>query len=257
MDLAILGSGNVAYSLTPAFHKAGHKIVGVWSRNEANASRLALQVEAEPCKKIADIPNAEVYIICVTDDSIASVAEILGKLSPSAIILHTAGSLPMDILKNTGCNYGVMYPMQTFSREKRIDMIDVPIFFEGNNSDTLEKIRNLAASISKRVKYMDSEKRARLHLAAVFACNFTNHCFTLANQELKKCGENFSTILPLVEETIAKVRCMTPQAAQTGPAVRGDEKVLKKQEMLIDDELTRAIFQTMSKSIRKHNNDKL
>ena len=257
MDLVILGSGNVATCMSLAFFKAGHRIAAVWSRNIANSTRLAEQLNAKSCENISELPAAEAYVICVSDDAIASVAEKLEDLPPDALVMHTAGSVPMNVLNKVSCRRGVIYPMQTFTKVTHVNMDEVPIFVEGSDKVTLEIVKELAKSISGRVKCMDSEKRARLHLAAVFACNFANHCFTLANKELETCGENFSILLPLLDETLKKVHYIKPQIAQTGPAVRGDYNILKKHEMLIDDELTREIYRSMSQSIRKNSNDKL
>ncbi len=251
MQLAILGSGNVATHLGRAFLMAGHEIKAVWSRHGENAQRLSRMLNAQSVESLADMPPAEIYIISVSDDAIAEVSQQLRYIPADAIVVHTAGSVAMDVLQRERECYGVMYPMQTFLKNKGIDMSVVPFFVEGSNNETTEKIASLARSVSKRVRVLNSKERARLHLAAVFACNFVNHCFTIADKELQKCGEDISILLPLIEETISKIHLISPEEAQTGPAIRGDENVMRKQLELIDDEQIREVYRAMSNSIRQ------
>ena len=163
------------------------------------------------------------------------------------MILHTAGSMPLSIFEGYTENGGVFYPMQTFSMEREVDFKEIPLFIEGKSP----QIRQLAESISNHVYELSTADRKYLHLAAVFACNFTNHCYTLAAEVLEKKGLPFDVMLPLVDETARKVHELHPKEAQTGPAVRGDENVMQAQEGLLDESM-RQIYHQLSKSIQEH-----
>lgn len=250
MDIAVIGSGNVATQMSRAFRDAGHRIACVWSRNPQHAGRLAGELGAESVAELSRVPHADVYLVSVCDDAIGDVVDGLGSLPPEALLLHTAGSVPMDVLSGAGCSCGVLYPMQTLSAGRRIDFSSVPLFIEASGDAALQRLETLARSISGNVCRMDSQSRAHLHLAAVFACNFANHCFELARREMKRSGQDFSLLLPLIDETVSKVHSMRPDEAQTGPAVRKDTSVMQRHKALLDDPLTREIYGLMSRSIQ-------
>jgi predicted short-subunit dehydrogenase-like oxidoreductase (DUF2520 family) len=145
--------------------------------------------------------------------------------------------------------------MQSFSKERKVDFSRIPFFIEASDDDTLSIARSIATSVSNHVTVLDSERRRQLHLAAVFACNFANHCYALAADILERNGLDFSIMQPLIEETTAKVATMHPKEAQTGPAVRYDKTVIDRQsEMLANNPLTRQIYELMSESIHQHSN---
>ena len=169
---------------------------------------------------------------------------------------HTAGSVPLSVFEGELQNYGVIYPMQTFSKERYIDFTRVPLFIEGCNSASLLLAHTIAGAVSSHVVELTSEERRYLHLSAVFACNFSNHCYALAERILTLHGMDFRVLLPLIEETAAKVETMAPTEAQTGPAIRYDENVINAQKALLADEpLMQAIYEQMSKSIHQLAND--
>jgi predicted short-subunit dehydrogenase-like oxidoreductase (DUF2520 family) len=194
--------------------------------------------------------DADVYIIAVKDsalqDVIRQLTNLLKTKNDAPLIVHTAGSMPLSVFEGYAENGGVFYPMQTFSMEREVDFREIPLFIEGKD----KRIRELAESISEHVYELSSDDRKYLHLAAVFACNFTNHCYTLAAEVLEKKGLPFDVMLPLVDETARKVHELHPHEAQTGPAVRGDENVMNAQAALLDGR-NKEIYELLSKSIQE------
>ena len=168
------------------------------------------------------------------------------------VFAHTAGSMPIDIFNGQARHYGVLYPMQTFSKQRKVDFSLIPVFTEYNDAKANSLITALANSLSDKVTALSSADRRHLHLAAVFACNFANHCFSLAADVMERHGMTFDMLLPLIDETVEKVHEMHPLRAQTGPAIRYDENVLSRQRSLLDgDDLAQTIYDTMSKSIHE------
>lgn len=250
MKIVIIGSGNLATQLSLALKDAGKDIVQIFSRTEEHARELA---EKLGCRHTADSDeidkNADIYIFSVKDDALSSLASSICKDRPEGLFLHTAGSVPMDVFKDHASYYGVLYPMQTFSKHRSVDFQKIPCFIEGSSEETVATIRSLAESISNHVVDCDSEKRKKLHLAAVLACNLTNHCYRLAERVLQEEQIDFDLFLPLIDETAKKVSEMSPRDAQTGPMVRYDVEVMNRQIALLPDERTRQIYRLMAESI--------
>ena len=233
MKIAMIGRGRVATHMSKALLKAGNGVVSVNSRT------------------LEELPqDADVYIIAVKDsalqDVIRQLTNLLKTKNDAPLIVHTAGSMPLSVFEGYAENGGVFYPMQTFSMEREVDFREIPLFIEGKD----KRIRELAESISEHVYELSSDDRKYLHLAAVFACNFTNHCYTLAAEVLEKKGLPFDVMLPLVDETARKVHELHPHDAQTGPAVRGDENVMNAQAALLDGR-NKEIYELLSKSIQE------
>lgn len=232
----MIGSGRVATCMGPQLKAAGHTIACVYSRTMANALELADALGAPATDSLQSLPVADVYLTMLTDDALAGLAPAIVKGRESALFLHTAGSIPMDIWKDAGASrYGVLYAMQTFSKGAQIDWPQVPVFVEGCNAAELETIIHLASGLSKKVAPLSSTGRKKLHIAAVFACNFANRMYAISEDLLATEGVPFSVMLPLVRETARKVETMSPQDAQTGPAVRGDRKVINEHLELLRD----------------------
>ena len=167
--------------------------------------------------------------------------------------VHTAGSMPMALFAGHAKHYGVCYPLQTFSKTRAVDVSKVPFFIEGSDAETEERLCQLAERLSTSVQRLSSEKRKSLHLAAVFTCNFVNHLYVLGGELLAKEGIDARLLLPLIDETAAKVHDMSPLAAQTGPAVRYDENVIQKQLAQLEADSTKwEIYALMSQSIHQH-----
>ena len=168
------------------------------------------------------------------------------------VFMHTAGSMPMSMFEQHADHYGVLYPMQSFSKKRALDFHEIPCFLEWNDSRAEEVIKKLAGCVSDAIYEADSDERKHLHLAAVFASNFVNHCYEMTSQLLEKYDLPFDVMLPLVDETASKVHEMKPREAQTGPAVRYDENVMNMHMKMLDDEpLMKKIYETMSQSIHK------
>ncbi len=254
MRIALIGSGRVATCMGPQLKAAGHTIACVYSRTMANALELAEALGAPATDSLDNLPEADVYLTMLTDDALARLAPAIVKGRENALFLHTAGSIPMDIWKEAGAKrYGVLYAMQTFSKGARIDWPQVPVFVEGSDATELETVKTLASDLSARVAELSSTGRKKLHIAAVFACNFANRMYAISEDLLATEGVPFSVMLPLVRETARKVETMSPASAQTGPAVRGDRKVLDEHLALLKDYPEYAGLYRMISSDINHN----
>lgn len=252
MKIILLGSGNVATHLGRALLRTEHKVVQVYSRTMANAQTLASELGCDATDRVHDVrDDADVYLFSVKDDALPLLAREVKHKNGGAVYVHTAGSVRMDVFKDCAQRYGVLYPMQTFSKSRELNFREVPCFVEGNDEQVLSIINSLAQSLSDRVVEMSSEKRKSLHLAAVFACNFTNHCYRLAERVLTDAGIDFSLYLPLIDLTARKVHDMSPRDAQTGPAIRYDESVINRHINMLDDDMMRQIYSIMSQSIHQ------
>lgn len=258
MRITLIGAGNLATQLGKALSVAGHKIVQVYSRTSVSAEILANTIGGIATNNLSEINNeADIYIYALKDSVLRDVIkETSCNIGLDKILLHTAGSMSIDCFatESKAMHYGVLYPMQTFSKSRDVNFNEIPCFIESNDVYTDGKIRELAESISDNVYELSSEKRKYLHLSAVWACNFTNHCYTIASEMVGKCGLPFDVLFPLIDETARKVHDLSPQKAQTGPAIRYDDNVIKAQmELLGTDEMLTNIYMKMSKSIYQRN----
>ena len=253
MKIALVGAGRVASCMGPRLKETGHIIAGVYSRTLRNAEELAGKVGAPAFDKLEQLPEADVYLTMLSDDALMQLAPVIVKGREKALFIHTAGSVPMDVWKEAGATrYGVLYAMQTFSKGVKLDWAQVPVFIEGCSDVELEAIRRLALDLSPDVTPLSSKGRKKLHIAAVFACNFTNHMYAVSEQILAEEGIPFSVMLPLVRETARKVEGMSPLKAQTGPAVRGDRKVVNEHlDLLKDNPEYAGIYRLISTDINK------
>ncbi len=252
LSVSIIGSGNLAWHLAPALDNAGFAIKEVYSRNPKHAEALTERLYQAEVKATLDFSTSTstVFIIAVSDDAIEEVAtEII--LPDEAFLIHTSGSQPLSILQFAAIDsIGSFYPLQTFSKDKRIDFKTVPIFLESTHPETEKIIMTLARAISHHVRKIGSEERKALHIGAVFASNFVNHMLTLSKEVLQKNSLSFDLLKPLISETIAKGLTIGPENAQTGPAMRGDMEVLDRHlEFLQDDEAIAEIYKLISQHI--------
>lgn len=250
MDIVFIGAGRLATNMAQALFQKGHRILTVYSRTMTSAQQLAEKVEAVATCDLQSLPQrADAFIFSVKDAVLGRLIADLQKGREEVAFFHTAGSVTMEVFGQHPC-HGIIYPMQTFSKERLVDFSRVPIFIETNNDRTLLLAEALASSISQHIYQLSSEERRYLHLAAVFACNFANHCYALSAEILKKHGLPFSVMLPLINETAQKANTMDPVEAQTGPAVRYDVNVIEAQkELLADNPDMQEIYELMSKSI--------
>lgn len=249
--VVIIGSGNVATSLAHAL--VAHCCVAqIYSRTLNHARALALEVG---CPDATDdlqhlVPDADAYIIAVRDDAIAGV--IAAVPDNGALWLHTSGSKPVSLFAGHRARYGVLWPMQSFSREMVVPLDDVHFFAEANNADTLSDLMALGHLLSRHVVEADSDKRRRLHVASVFSCNFANHMWTLASEVLDEAGLSFDAMLPLIRTTVDKLDRLSPAQSQTGPAIRHDSKVIDSHLSMLDGD-KRELYRSISQSIMNHN----
>ncbi len=235
MKIVLIGRGRLATNLEHALLSAGHEVASINSRT----------LEALPME-------ADVYIVAVKDAALADVIRAATKGRESQLFVHTAGSMPMDIFKGLTVHYGVFYPMQTFSKERLVDFNDISVFLETNDAVSMERLKMLSTTLTTHIYELDSEGRKHLHLAAIFACNFVNHCYALSAEVLAAKGLPFSVMLPLVDETAQKVHELAPREAQTGPAVRGDQNVMQMQaNMLAGNPAVKQIYEALSNDIQR------
>ena len=246
MKIAILGSGNVAYHLAKMFKEKNIPISQIFGRNEKDLQEISEQFEIP--FSTTELADAELYFIAVNDDAVAAISKNIKK--QNSLVAHTSGSLPKEILEG---NYrkASFYPLQTFSKSKTLQYSEIPFFVEAENEADSQILENLALKISEKVMKSDYEKRKYIHLTAVFACNFVNHLFARAKEISDSQQIPFHYFLPLIKETTSKIEKIEPKLAQTGPAIRNDEKILQLHEALITEEEHLKIYQVMNESIKK------
>ena len=243
--ISIIGSGNVATNLALSLKENFFCIHQIYSRNIENAKQLANLVNAKYTSKITEIEKVDLIIIAVSDDVINQIIENLEGNN----VVHTSGSVSLDVFNNKYTNYGVLYPLQTFNKKNTIDNKNTPFLIESNNDKFEKQLVKIASKISNNISIFTSEQRENIHLAAVFACNFSNHMYVIANNILKKSNIDFSILLPLLKQNIYKIDNNCPLKLQTGPAKRKDFKVIKKQINQIKDNEIKLIYQLITKSI--------
>lgn len=246
MKTVILGSGNVAFHLAKAFWEKEIPVSQIFGRNEKALKEISEKFNIQ--YSTTELSNGDLYIIAVNDDAVAEISKII--VSENSLVAHTSGSLPKEILEG---NYrkASFYPLQTFSKSKELNYSAIPFFIEAESETDLELLKNLASQISENVMISSYEKRKYIHLTAVFACNFVNHLFARAKEISDSQNIPFDYFLPLINETVQKINEIEPKSAQTGPAVRNDERVLKLHEELITNEEHLKIYKTMNESIKK------
>ncbi len=246
--IVFIGAGNVATHLGLALKKTGQNILQVVSQKNTSANTLAKILNCDFTSDLNKInTHADIYIIAVKDDAIVEVAKQLHL--KDKIVVHTSGSISMENVRASSKNYGVFYPLQTFSKGKKVNFLKIPICLEANNSSTFKVLETLAKSISNDVQKTNSEQRKNIHIAAVFACNFSNHMYTIAEEILKSNKLSIDILKPLIEETAKKIKKNSPAEMQTGPAIRGDKKIMKAHSKLITNKKQKQIYQLISSSI--------
>lgn len=245
MKIVIIGSGNVAYHLSKAFSQNGIPIAQIFGRNEKDLKEISDELNIP--FSTSNLEDADFYILAVNDDSTAEVSKLI--TNENCLVAHTSGSLEKEILEG---NYrkASFYPLQTFSKTKTLVYNEIPFFLETENVDDFKLMINLAQKISTKVLKSNFEQRKYIHLTAVFACNFTNHLFAKAKEISDSQQIPFDYFFPLIKETVDKIYKIEPKLAQTGPAFRGDDKILESHEKLIVDKDAKAIYKTINSSIK-------
>lgn len=240
----LIGSGNLAEALALALAESGAGLVQIYARNKERGAELARLTGVEFTSSPDCITQADIYIFAVSDRAIEPLSQELS-LPRHALILHTAGSVSIDKLHYP--RRGSLYPFQSFTKGRRVDFKQIPIFIEASDAESLTKIRTLAGKLSTKVYDANSRLRQQIHLVGVYACNFVNALYTMADEVLQREGLDFSVVSPLVEECMRKaVESKNPASMQTGPALRGDKEVINGHLQLIDDERQRVIYEQIS-----------
>ncbi len=250
MKIIFIGAGNLATNLAHELHSKGHPILQVYSRTEESAKVLSKSVGAEAITNIGQIETgADLYLFSVKDSSLEG---LLAQMpATSGLWVHTAGSIPLNIFDKFHGDNGVIYPFQTFSKSRKVDFSEIPVFVEANSEKNLEVLLHFVETFSRKAITLSSEKRKYIHLCGVFACNFVNHLYAVAGNILASEGIPFDVLLPLIDETARKVHELSPEKAQTGPAVRYDENVIRKHLSLLTDEDQKLLYELLSKSIHE------
>ncbi|MBL0257270.1 MAG: DUF2520 domain-containing protein [Bacteroidetes bacterium] len=253
MKIVLIGSGNVATHLGIALKNAGHTFLQVFGRTEANVSALAKKLHASFTLSTDELnPKADLYLIALRDEVIAEVLPFIP--NKKALVVHTSGSVAIDIFQDTFENPGVVYPLQTFSLSKKTDIKKVPFCLEVKYPRTKNKLSKVLKSMGAEIHWINSDKRKALHLAAVFANNFSNHMFVIAEELLKKNDLDFNLLRPLILETSNKIRNHSPSDMQTGPARRGDTGTIEKHlQLLVNKPEYAKMYRLITDSIEDHN----
>ncbi len=234
LKIVIIGAGNVATHLAKRLQKKEFEILQVVSKSELSAKELSLLLRTPFTTDLTKInQNADIYLLCVPDDEILKISSKL-KL-PKKLIVHTSGSVEMNVLKNISTNIGVLYPLYSFSKQVKVSFSSAPILIEASNAASLNKLNHIAHTIGKSVTVVNSADRLKIHLTAVMVNNFTNHLFTQSYDFLKQERINlFHLLQPLIKQTVKKIKTLPPASVQTGPAKRGDKTTLKKHLQLLE-----------------------
>lgn len=253
IEVVLLGSGNVATHLFKAFSATeGIHVKQVY--NHSKNSLAYFQDKTEITEVISEITDADIYIMALKDDIIpAMAAKLQGK---QGLVVHTSGSVAIEDLG--GCKRkGVLYPLQTFSKEKEVDYSEIPFCIEANNPEDLQLLRSLAQKISGKAYEINSQQRKKLHLSAVFVCNFVNHLYAVGEQICQKNEIPFDILKPLIAETANKVQQASPATVQTGPAIRKDRSTIEGHLQLLESGENKKIYELLTSAIQTFHGKKL
>ena len=255
MKIVLIGAGNLGYHLGRKLHGVGEEVIQVFSRKLRRASKLAKLLSAQPTNSLDHISiGADLYIIAAHDDVIKSIGEKLAANGcRKKLVAHTSGAIPKAIFDNTGLTrYGIFYPLQTFSISKEPDFLKIPFCVDANAESDIYLLKKLALKISPNFYHINDGQKTLIHLAAVFVNNFTNHLFHIANDILKKESVPFEILLPLIEETVDKIKNNDPKEMQTGPAVREDKETINRHLQLLKlYPGYKKLYQQLTKSIQE------
>jgi predicted short-subunit dehydrogenase-like oxidoreductase (DUF2520 family) len=250
--IAILGAGNVAWHLAPALEDAGHEITEIYARDLDKAKQITERVYSAEPKDDLDFSEskAQIFLLAVKDSAITEIADQV-ILPEESILVHTSGSMPLDILGYSSASYtGIFYPLQSFTKGRKIDLDEVPFLLEAEDEETLQKLKKLAKSLSPLTYVVRSKDRKGIHVAAVFASNFTNHLIRIAEEIMRRQGADFEMLKPLIIETISKSLQLGAKNAQTGPAIREDYETLEDHHQFLSyNESLAEIYKLISQDI--------
>lgn len=251
MKVVIVGSGNVATVLGKVIHNAGHQIVQVLSRNENHAKELAKIFNCSYGSfKSAEYKEADIYLLAITDTALYHLDQYLhlGK----NLVVHTAGSVSKEVLKNISSRYGIIYPLQSLIKTAEEEVAEIPLLIDGSNDETKSFIHEFCKTFAHNITSADDEERLKFHVAAVLVNNFTNHLFAMADEFCKTENIEFEKLYPLIDETIHRIKLHSPQSIQTGPAIREDIYTLGKHlQILSTHSDLKYLYLKLSESILK------
>ena len=255
--IALFGAGNLAVNLAKALTLAGYRFTQVYSQTTESATWLANRLNASAITNPADFDHsADVIIFALNDSALPHIIEQIEFTGQLA--LHTSGSVPLEVFKGKADHYGVLYPLQTFSKSRAVKFQEVPLFIEASSSKDLANLKMLAESLATKVYLADSAQRRQLHLSAVFANNFVNHFYSLASEMIKKSGFTYDVLKPIILETALKaIESDNPSTVQTGPAVRLNKEIVEKHlEMLASKPDLQNLYTFATNSIVKLHHNK-
>lgn len=254
MNIVILGSGNIATHFAHNFHRQGHHISQVYSKQKANAQALAFAVEAEAIDDLIAVrKDADLYVLAISDAAIIPVIEQLSS-TLAGLIVHCSGATDIDVLQKFG-QYGVIYPPQTISKNQKTDFSFIPFCIEGNSMATCNRLMELMLAIAPKSIPCSSQQRLAIHIASVFANNFSNVLYQISQDILEKQGLTFDLIKPIILETAQKVQTNLPKDVQTGPAIRNDRITIEKHlDFISNQEDWKQIYQLLTQEIVKRKN---
>jgi predicted short-subunit dehydrogenase-like oxidoreductase (DUF2520 family) len=251
-NISFAGAGRVSEALCKELFNAGFTIDKVASESATRGKPLADYCGAEWSSSLSFPYTTNILIVAVPDHRLLSVLTEL-KCSKETLVVHTAGSFGLDVFPENIIHKGIFYPLQTFSINRKVTFTDLPFLLEASDEGSSVALRELAESISKKVYFVDTEKRRMLHLAAVFVCNFINHMVTIGKEVASKTGFSLEILEPLIKETMAKAIDAGPENSQTGPAVRHDQNTIEKHlELLSYSPELQRIYKVMTKSIMEY-----
>lgn len=251
--VGIIGLGRVGVHLARAFALENVFDLIVYNRSEIPSEiRLPDVIYTHNLK---DLTDADLLLITVKDDAIISILDRMeGLFPPEVVVIHCSGSIPATIIQPYFKNFGVLYPLQTFSKEKTVDYSEIPLFVTASDPETSEIIEMAGRNISQKIIRISDEQRVFLHIAAIFTCNYTNAMYAIGSRLCEEHALDFDLLKPLIQETADKIMTMDPKDAQTGPAVRRDWEIIHKHEEFLSvyDENLREIYRNMADYISKN-----
>jgi predicted short-subunit dehydrogenase-like oxidoreductase (DUF2520 family) len=250
--ISFAGAGRVAGNLCREFHNSGFRILQIVSENKGNGESLSAGVSASWSSDLSFKAGNKVIIVAVPDHKLYDVLAMI-KAPDDCIIAHTAGSYGLEVFPESVKHPAVFYPLQTFSKERKVTLKDVPVFIEAGKDDTISKLKDLAGAVGALPEISTIEQRRMLHIAAVFACNFTNFMFTSGKTITGRAGLSFDILVPLIRETVAKALDNGPEKSQTGPAARRDINTIEKHiDLLSFSPELQNLYKEVTKSITEY-----
>ncbi len=250
MNTVIIGSGNVAEAIARAMAESQTRLLGIYARNSLRGREIAAMCGCRHFPYGATLPVADIYIMAISDSAISKVSAETA-FPVDAIVAHTSGGTAIEALSDRIAHRAVLYPLQTFTKGRPVDFRHIPLFIEASDEPTTERLHTFAHTLSEAVYRADSQLRAQIHVAGVFANNFTNRMYGISREIISRAGLPYDILKPLIAETCAKaIEAENPAAVQTGPAIRGDIATQERHlDLLKGDETKTEIYKLISKEI--------